>query len=166
MKRFFIHMLVSFSSAVCLLALFTVDATSQWIPTMLRDNTVSFAVSGTTLFAGTFGGGVFLSTNDGIDWTEASAGVTNRTVLALAASGSNLFAGTKGGVFRSSDNGTSWSAVNTGLTNSLVSSLAVSGTNLFAGTYGGGVFLSGDDGESWTAVGEGSNVPVYVNTLA
>jgi len=99
-------------------------------------------VSGSNLFAGTWGGGVFLSTNNGTSWTAVNTGLTDRDVFALAVSGSNLFAGTWGdGVFLSTHNGTSWTAVNTGLTNRDVSALAVSGSNLFAGTdYGGAVW--------------------------
>jgi hypothetical protein len=76
----------------------------------------ALAVSGTNLFAGTFGGGVFLSTNNGTSWTAVNTGLTNLYVFALAVSGTNLFAGTYyGGVFRSTNNGTSWTTVNSGL---------------------------------------------------
>jgi hypothetical protein len=93
------------------------------------------AVSGTNLFAATYGGGVFLSTNNGTSWTEA--GLTNYSVLSLAVSGANLFAVIgDGGVCLSTNNGKSWTAVNTGLTNPTVHALAVSGTNLFAGGVG------------------------------
>lgn len=59
----------------------------------------SLAVSGTNLFAGTYGGGVFLSTNNGTSWTEVNSGLTNTYVWSLAVSGTNLFAGTLGAVF-------------------------------------------------------------------
>jgi len=99
-----------------------------------------FAVNGTNLFAGSIGGGVFLSTNNGTSWTAVNTGLTNTDVFALAVSGTNLFAGTAGGVFLSTNNGTSWTVVNTGLTNTYVLAFAVSGTNLFAGTLGRGVW--------------------------
>jgi hypothetical protein len=111
----------------------------------------SLAVSGTNLFAGVYGMGVFLSTNNGTSWTAVSTGLTNLYVFAFAVSGSNLFAGTSGGVFFSSNNGTSWTAVWTGLTYTPVYALAVSGTNLFAGTSGG-VYHTTNNGTSWTAV--------------
>ncbi|MBU2583896.1 MAG: T9SS type A sorting domain-containing protein, partial [Bacteroidetes bacterium] len=115
---------------------------------------LSLAVSGTNLFAGTWGGGVFLSTNNGTSWTAASTGLTNTDVEALAVSGTNLFAGTYGGVFLSTNNGISWTATSTGLTNTDVLSLAVSSTNLFAGTWGG-IFLSTNNGTNWTEVNTG-----------
>jgi hypothetical protein len=108
------------------------------------------------LFAGTFGGGVFLSTNHGGRWTPVSRGLTNAYILALASSGMNLFAGTSGGgVFLSTNNGASWIAVNSGLTNTDVRSLVVSGSNLFVGTNLGGVFVSTNTGASWAAVNSG-----------
>ena len=124
----------------------------------------AFAVSGTNLFAGTAGGGIFLSTNNGTSWTQVNTGLTNTSVRAIAVSGTSLFAGTRGGgVFLSTDNGTSWTQVNTGLTSADVRFLAISGTNLFAGTRGGffagtpdgGVFLSTNNGTSWTQVNTG-----------
>ncbi len=101
----------------------------------------SLVVSGTNLFAGTYGGGVFLSTNNGTSWTAVDSGLTYSSVYSLVVSGTNLFAGTYGGgVFLSTNNGTSWTAVDSGLTDSVVASLAVSGANLFAGTYSSGVW--------------------------
>jgi hypothetical protein len=108
----------------------------------------SLTVSGTNLFAGTPGGGVFLSTDNGTSWTDVRIGLTSTDVWALAVSGTNLFAGTShgwfstgpAGVFLSTDNGTSWTEVDSALTNVDVLALAVSGTNLFAGTLYDGVW--------------------------
>ena len=61
---------------------------------------LSLAVSGTNLFAGT-GGGVFVSTNSGTSWTQASSGLINTEIYSLTISGTNLFAGTySSGVYR------------------------------------------------------------------
>ena len=43
----------------------------------------ALAVSGTNLFAGTYGGGVFLSTNNGTSWTAVNTGLTNTVCLVL-----------------------------------------------------------------------------------
>jgi len=117
-------------------------ARAQWVQTAgPGGGTVScLAVSGTNLFAGTWSGGVFHSTNNGTSWTAVNPGLTNTSVYSLAVLGTILFAGTDGGVFLSTDNGTSWTAVNNGLTDTLVTSLAVSGANLFAGTSTAGVW--------------------------
>ena len=114
-----------------------------------------FTVSGTNIFVGTISGGIFLSTDNGSNWTAVNNGLTNNYVYSLEVSGTNIFAGTwGGGVYLSTDNGSNWTAVNNGLTNIDIKSIAVSGTNIFTGT-GGGVFLSTDNGNSWTAVNNG-----------
>jgi len=40
---------------------------------------------------------VFLSANNGTTWSEVDSGLTNRNVIALTVSGTNLFAGISGG---------------------------------------------------------------------
>ncbi|MCX6158558.1 MAG: T9SS type A sorting domain-containing protein [Ignavibacteriae bacterium] len=96
----------------------------------------ALAVSGTNIFAGTWGGGLFLSTNNGSNWTAVNNGLTGR-VNALAVSGTNIFAGTVNvGVFLSTNNGTSWVQKNQGL-NAIppVWSLLVANGYVYAGTW-------------------------------
>lgn len=123
----------------------------------------SFVTSGTNLFSGNYGNGVFLSTDGGRSWTAVNSGLTtddpyyrdNLTIYTMAVSGNNLFIGTgKSGVFRSINNGQSWVRVSSGLTNNDVRALIVSGTTIFAGTDGG-LFRSTNNGETWTAVNTG-----------
>jgi hypothetical protein len=112
-------------------------------------------ISGTTLFAGTWGGsGIYRSTDNGLSWTSANFGLTNNGVHALAVSDTNLFAGTSIGVFRSTDNGSNWTKKSYDLDFETMS-LCFLSTNLFAGTYNGGVFLSTDYGVSWTSANSG-----------
>ncbi len=60
-------------------------------------------MSGNTIFAGTQGGGVFRSTDNGTSWQQINRGLANTTVYSLAVSGSTLFAGTfGGGVYKAS----------------------------------------------------------------
>lgn len=131
---------------------------AQWVQVQAIPNyypVQSFAASGTNLFGGTIGGGVYLSTNNGTDWTAVNTGLSNKAVYALNLAGTNVFAGTVGGVFLSTNGGAGWAAVNTGLTYTSVLALGINGTNLFAGTGGGGVFLSTNNGTGWTAVNSG-----------
>jgi ligand-binding sensor domain-containing protein len=141
------------------------DQGGSWIPTEAGYGIEAFAIFpsfGDTmshLFAGTYAG-VFLSTNDGANWTEVDSGLTDNNVNvginALATSGSKVFAGTQKGVFVSTNKGASWSADSAGLPQyNQIEAFAVSGTNLFAGSYGGGVFLSTNNGVSWNAVNIG-----------
>ena len=104
------------------------------------------------------GVGVYLTTNNGANWTQD--GLMNNLVQTFAVNGTELFAGTNdSGVYLTTNNGTSWTAVNNGLTNWNVQTLVMSGTNLFSGTYDSGVYLSTNDGASWNNVGlSNSNV--------
>ena len=78
-----------------------------------------------TIYAGTYGGGVFKSLDGGSTWYAINAGLTNLHIYSLAIDPTNtqtVYAGTEqGGVFKSTNGGSSWSAVNTGLTYTYVS---------------------------------------------
>ena len=140
------------------------STSSQWVSTNGLDGEMilSFVASGSSLFAGTGGNGVFLSSDHGTNWTPA--GLKGEWITALAPSGPNLFAGSGGhGVFLSSNGGKDWTP--TGLTRDWITALAASGTSLFAGTYDGGVFLSTNNGRDWKAVNSGLT-ETYVSTLA
>jgi hypothetical protein len=145
----------------CLLVLLIADTSpAQWVQTNgpFGGTISAFASSGTNLFAGAYPGGVFLSTNNGTNWTGVNSGLTNDAVDALLVAGGYLFAGTDGGAFRSANNGTSWAPA--GLTGISVNCLASmtngqGGVNLFAGTWGNGVYMSATNGTSWTAVNTG-----------
>lgn len=47
----------------------------SWSINSLHLNTLSFAVNGNNIFAGTYGNGVLLSTNNGINWIQISEGL-------------------------------------------------------------------------------------------
>ena len=108
---------------------------------------------GANIFCGTWGDGIFLSTDNGTDWTPVNSELISRGVNALAVCDSNLFVGTSGcGAFVSADNGASWNQVNGNLTGLNVYALAVvpndqGGKNIVAGS--GGIFLSSNNGASW-----------------
>ncbi len=131
-----------------------------------------------TLFVGTYGGGVFKSTDGGLTWTAVNTGLSNLNVFSLAispnySSDQTLFVGTLGGgVFKSTDRGITWTAVNTGLGNLVVNSIGispnyVSDQTLFAGTSGGGVFKTTSGGMSWITLITGmSNLQVHAIALS
>lgn len=101
--------------------LFLLTATStsnisvEWVQTKgsFGGQVYALASSGRYLFAGTNGGGVFLSTNSGTSWTDMSTLQMNNSIISLAVSGSYLFAGTDGHGFcgRSANNGNAASGV-------------------------------------------------------
>ncbi len=120
------------------------DARGQWVCTNWPYDSIikSLAVSDSTLFAGTNGDGVFLSTDNGLSWSKAIVGITEfGSINAIGVNGTNIFAGSQDeGVFLSTDNGASWTTSNNALSGSFTTAFAVIDTNIFAGTYGGGVF--------------------------
>ncbi len=110
---------------------------------------------GTTLFAGTYELGAYRSKDDGASWRQCNTGLNLEwiDVLAFAAIGADIFAGTQDGVYHSSDDGMNWEPDTTGL-NTGITSLVVMGSNLFAGSNRG-VHLSTDQGRSWNGVNNG-----------
>ena len=116
--------------------IFPPAAPAQWVPTggPYGGHVNSIAVAGTNIFVGAYDG-VFLSTDSGTSWKSANTGLPNTIVVALAVSGTSLFAGTAGGgVFRSTNKGTGWEAASTGLTTAYAEVFALSGNTILAGT--------------------------------
>ena len=74
-----------------------------------------------TMYAGTFGGGIFKSLDGGATWGGVNFGLTNLLIVALRIdpiAPNVLYAGTfGGGVFKSIDGGATWGAINNGLLN-------------------------------------------------
>jgi photosystem II stability/assembly factor-like uncharacterized protein len=131
---------------------------AQWSKTNGPDSNrvQALAVIGKNLFAGTDGDGVYLSTDNGLNWTPINSGLTNYWVNNLAVNDTNLFAGTMGGgIFILPQNEEIWTEVNFGLTDPDVYCLAIIDTNIFAGTCGGGIFRSVNNGDNWTAINSG-----------
>jgi photosystem II stability/assembly factor-like uncharacterized protein len=142
--------------------------TGQWTQINGLNNFNAIIVNGTNIFAAA-GYGIFLSSDNGINWTKKDSGLTyNTPVYALIAhqnitGSTNLFAGTwNGGVFLSTNNGSNWALVNTGLPYQDVACLAMKDSILFAGIGGSGVFRSTNNGSNWTAVNNGlTTIDIY-----
>lgn len=141
--------------AVLILLAGTIHA--QWTQTggPNAGNVTALVVSGTKLFAGTFAGGVFVTSNNGDTWDAVNNGLTLPIINCLAVKGTTLFAGTAGGgVFRTTDNGATWTEQNTDLTNTEVNAIVTYEEFVVAGTNDG-VFLSTNNGDSWIATNVG-----------
>ncbi|MGH2568560.1 MAG: hypothetical protein ACRDGA_09490, partial [Bacteroidota bacterium] len=131
---------------------------AQWVRTNLTvpGNAAvnALVVNGSTFFAGTNGQGVFVSTDNGANWSLMISNLANLNVNALVVSGQYLFAGTNGGegVYRAPavPSGT-WIAKGFVIPNNQtrVLSFTTNLTSLFAGTFGGGVFRTNDAGGAW-----------------
>ena len=109
---------------------------------------------------GSLGGapGVFKSTDGGVTWVRAAAGMTDVHVWKVVASpdptvAGTLFALTQSGIEKSTDGGTSWAAAtNPGgdLSDLALSPAFGADQTVFATTYAGAVYRSTDGGDSWT----------------
>lgn len=118
-------------------------------------------------YAGTFGAGVFKSTNGGQTWNSSSTGLSNLYIYSLAIDPEHpatIFAGTyHNQVFKSSDGGISWNWSGTGMQDqAIVYSIAIDPfdtSKIYAATRGvsnlcnppwnGVVYRSADAGQSW-----------------
>jgi len=149
---------VGFGLALMLLYAHLIDA--QWVNTNTKigGKINALTVRDSTIFAGT-DSGVFISSNNGTNWTAFNNGLPKQMVNSIIANDSgDIIAGTNdSGVFTCLKTGTSWAAVNTGLNNLRITSLAVKGARKFAGTGSekpgpskGGIFLSDDNDSIWT----------------
>lgn len=84
--------------------------------TNLRVKALARSASG-ILFAATYGGGVFKTSDGGTTWDACNtANLTNLNVVSLTIDANGkLYAGTEAGVFTSTNGCASWTAMNTGL---------------------------------------------------
>jgi photosystem II stability/assembly factor-like uncharacterized protein len=148
-----------------------------WVGTAagLPDHYVAtYFVTGGTIFAAIFSGGVYRSSDYGVTWTQSDAGLpATSTVFSFAQVGPTLFAAPfANAVYISTNNGGTWTAAKTGFpVGATVRSFAVSSdstgkTIVFAGTDGYGVYRSTDNGAGWAAFGSGFPQHVRVNALA
>ncbi len=139
------------------------------------------------IYAGSWGAGVYKSTDGGFNWQPARKGLTNLLINSMAVDPQNsqvVYAGTyKDGVFKSLDGGQSWTQSSNGLQKAaVVYSMAIDPENsnrLYAGTRGenttgqppwrGILYKSEDGGASWKPILEnigGSGAQDWIYSLA
>lgn len=111
-----------------------------------------------TLYAGTFGDGIYLKRGSVDQWIPAEQSPADRFLMTLAAMPDGVvLAGTlQGGMFRSEDGGRNWTASGEGIGAEQVASILHdprSGLS-YAGT-GSGVFKSADQGRRWAPANRG-----------
>ena len=73
------------------------DNGQTWQPSSLNDQIItSFAFNASLIFASTISNGIFLSTNDGLNWSRLNEGIGSQTVNSLLLTSDFIYAGTKG----------------------------------------------------------------------
>jgi photosystem II stability/assembly factor-like uncharacterized protein len=99
------------------------------------------AANGSGVFAGTSGGGIFYSSDNGENWSAVNTNLTSKYITALYTKGSTIIAGTmNAGIFVSTDNGLNWVARNTGLTDLNICSIVMCGNRVIIGTATKGIW--------------------------
>jgi ligand-binding sensor domain-containing protein len=149
-------------------SIFTLNGKAQWQQTSFDSGDVTcFAIKGDTLFAGTDTNGIYLSINDGSNWSVVNTGLPSTyDVFALTIKGDTLLAGTgKNGVYLSINMGNNWTLSNSGMGNTRVNAFAISGNKIFAGTDSG-MYLSSNNGGNWIAADSGLPANTQVFALA
>ncbi|MFH1011280.1 MAG: glycosyl hydrolase [bacterium] len=120
------------------------------------------------LYVGTDDAHVWVTTNQGVSWTEISEGLPHRWVTRVAPhpdSASVVYVSFSGykemdylpHLFRSSDYGATWTDIGAGLPEEPINDVIVDPDNpasLYVGTDFG-VFCTSDYGQTWEALGEG-----------
>src|ERR1035441_372789 len=116
-------------------------------------------------YVGLHGGGVLMTRDSGLHWSEMNHGLAERTVIPILIDSTDpkvLYVGTESGIFKTVNAGEEWKDVSTGLTGRNVWSLAADSSvpqRIYAGTSGGGVFRSDDAGGQWKLASAGITNP-------
>jgi len=125
----------------------TPGLTNSWIQSIVTN-------SSGDIFAGTFGGGIYFSSDTGNNWDVKNQGLNRAVIRKLLVEDDLMFSAAYGaGIFRSSDIGKTWEKVNGSISSLYIYTIFrhIDGS-LFAGTFGG-TYKSTDNGDTWTFSG-------------
>jgi photosystem II stability/assembly factor-like uncharacterized protein len=109
-----------------------------------------------TMYAGSYEGGLFKTTDGGDTWTFSDTGFAGTTIKSLAIPPDSpyiAYAAADGfGLFESSNGGKSWRKIGRGIDDRFIWCVTIdpsNSSNVYVGTEEGHVFKSVDAGESW-----------------
>ncbi len=152
-----------------IVALFPLISSAQWQQTQgpFGGQINCLAITGSTIFAGSDGGNIYKTVNNGTDWTYAGNGITNAYIHTIVTRNDTLFTSSGRTIYRSVNNGNSWQIICNGLGAPVYSyganTLLLKDDKVLAGTNDG-VFLSTDQGASWTWVNNG--LPTFICVIS
>ena len=133
---------------------------AQWVPVNngLDDHPPTTLMPlGEDMVLGTYGGGIYKTTNNGDSWENYNGNLGNLNVNDIRGAGSytSLFVATEGGPFYTDDMVDYLDCTSTGLTNTDISFFWILdnelGGDFMASANGGGIFLSDEYTGPWTA---------------
>jgi hypothetical protein len=145
------------------LGVYKYDGSNWTITTLTGMDVHALASDGSAIYAGTWGLGIFKSTDNGATWTQMNNGLNySTTISSLTIQGSTLFCGTVGGgVFKSTNGGADWTQFTVG--NNMIWSLGSTASAIFASSFGDGLYRSIDNGTTWNKLD--LNVP-FIYSIA
>ncbi|MCX7874526.1 MAG: choice-of-anchor A family protein [Melioribacteraceae bacterium] len=114
------------------------------------ESVYSMTYDNNSTYAGTFGGKVYESKDNGLNWSTITKGLNVAWIWSLTTLDKTLFAATEKGVYQY--DGSNWTITN--LKETDVRAIASNGNKLYAGTWGKGVYVSEDKGKTWTELNE------------
>lgn len=145
---------------------------AQWtqVNSGLGDTSITvLSYSGSKIYAGTKDNGVFVSTNNGTNWSAINNGLSDKKIRSIANFNNNLFVGTSNGLFKSINNGNSWTLLNlNAATHDQFNDIVSVGNRIIIGTNNYGIFYSNDDGITWvqtSSLSYASKLKVFGNTI-
>jgi len=149
-----------------------IPLSNSWIQTNWTENNSFFNLSSSKdkVFARTWdsfnGGRMFLTTNNGTNWTQIRSTDSDIDILSIVMLDSRMLAGTWNGFIQSTDAGTTWNAFTpTGIpTDTAVWSIVMINTTLYAGTTGA-IYTSTDNGNSWTDISSGIAADARITSI-
>jgi hypothetical protein len=120
----------------------SIDTGSTWMTSGVTVTSfLSFAVTGSEIYGGAGGDGIFYSTDHFATFAMNSGGMVNTNITSIVAADSVVFASSDGGgVHVTTNHSLYWDDFNTGLADIVVNALTISGNYLFAGTASSGVW--------------------------
>ena len=150
----------------------TIPLVSGWIQTNWTESNSFFSLytNQDKVFARIWdslnGGRMFLTTDDGANWTQISSADSDIDILSIVMLNSNILAGTWDGFYLSTDWGATWNAITpAGVpTDIAIWSIAMINNSLFAGATGD-IYKSSDNGNSWTEVNSGIPLDARITSI-
>jgi len=119
------------------------------------------------LYAGTFGGQVWVSSDGGSSWSERGTGIPFVCVQDLALVGGTLYAATLGqGVFQLPAGETVWAQMNAGLPETRTWSMGVHAGQLYVGLQSNGIWRWDAGTASWVATPIDNTMVFFLKSLA
>lgn len=145
----------------------SIDTGATWVESCSGIPTSAYVsslmINNNKIYAGTYKG-LYVSTNNGLNWSLANSIFTNVYIYTIAACGTTIFASSVNGLYKSIDDGATWNPVGNGIPTDIYA-LAVKGTNIFASTKAQ-VFLSTNGGSSWISKSGNGLCCSEVNSIA